>query len=437
MSDVSSWFGHCAGPPPVERTWQDTAWLVIGSIDHVNGIGPEPGRDWTLQIDLAEPAGVVGANTVWLTLGDVEMCGYCLRDGDGHVLERGTCHGSRHFEGMRLAPEWQSRLGRSVGGVEWAVPLFLGRSRRVDGDGWSLEYYIHLYTQVRFELEQGLFIRVSPSPYARVSGDGAAIAHALRLPVATGRSWLDEAVRLHGANALFLNNHQCYYKKCLDGDELEIKFTFPGPIDIWDMTVEIYRRIKSGGLPNYVPEFGDEFQKWDYLSHLFEVREPEEERGYIAFIPTTDGRYTVKRKWFAEDQLRRKERMTKGVVIDRPLADYLTDTYHLCAHSLGCLRRIRYDVNIESLITGHVYGIFFDHCSRPGRPGPVLRQCEIEYLRSRIVLAPDETVIAKELDTLADWVARFLDEKSIIYERGYYSKLSFLRECLASAGGQP
>jgi hypothetical protein len=208
MSDACYWYGRCTEPPPAGWTSRDVAWLAIGSIDHVNGIGPAPGRDWILEIDIAEPIGSPGANTIQVDLGDLDALGYRIRDGRGEILARGAGPGSRHFVGMRLAPEWRSRLGRSVGDSAWAVPLFLGRSRLGDGEGWSLEYGLDLYTQLRFESERGLFVRLSDGPYARVSGEGAAIARALRLPPATGRSWLDEAVRLHDAHALFLNNHQ-------------------------------------------------------------------------------------------------------------------------------------------------------------------------------------------------------------------------------------
>ena len=40
-------------------------------------------------------------------------------------------------------------------------------------------------------------------------------------------------------------------------------------------------------------EFGDEFQTWDYLNHLYDVPAPPTEQGYISFIPLSTGGYTV------------------------------------------------------------------------------------------------------------------------------------------------
>ena len=54
-------------------------------------------------------------------------------------------------------------------------------------------------------------------------------------------------------------------------------------------------------------------------------------------------------------------------------------------------QRVRYDVQCESMRTGHVYGIFFDRCSLLAAPEVVLSQCELEYRRSRSILDHDRT----------------------------------------------
>ncbi len=89
---------------------------------------------------------------------------------------------------------------------------------------------------------------------------------------------------------------------------------------------------------------------------------------------------------------------------------------------------MRYDVNFESMRTGHVYGIFFDHCSLVQAPHIVLNQCEIEYLRSRTRLEPDEPAVLQELEEITAWTQAFLDEMGVRYRLGYYSKLSFLKD---------
>ena len=59
------------------------------------------------------------------------------------------------------------------------------------------------------------------------------------------------------------------------------------------------------------------------------------------------------------------------------------------AQRLPTFRRIRYDVNVESLATGHYYGVFFDRCHLTAQPTVVMCQCEIEYCRSRTTQRAD------------------------------------------------
>ena len=194
----------------------------------------------------------------------------------------------------------------------------------------------------------------------------------------------------------------------------------------------LYERLRAGGLDGYLVEYRDEFQAWDYLNHLFEVAAPEADRGYVSFIPAADGSYLVKRKWYGQDALARRERITKGVSLSGSLERYVAEELRLNARRLPSFRRVRYDVNFESLATGHVYGVFFDRCWLRDRPDVVLSQCELEYLRSRTVLPPDEAAVLVELDEIARWLERFLRAQGLPAERGFYSKLSFLRDTVAS-----
>jgi hypothetical protein len=275
---------------------------------------------------------------------------------------------------------------------------------------------VHVYSQVRFEAADALFIRTTEAPVPATSWPPA------------GPDVLAEAVRLHRAEALFLNNHQRYYRKCQPDDEIEVKFTLRPPADIWDLTADAYERIAGGRMPGYVPEYRDEFQQWDYPTRLYEVTSPDDERGYVSFIPTPDGRRIVKRKWYTADAMIRRERMAPPERL--PSTEDYVRSLGVGYRKLPAARRIRYDVNFESVATGHVYGIFFDHFYVVGAEHLVLSQCEIEYLRSRTVIAPDEAAVLKELDWVVEWTRALLDEREVPYELGYYSKLSFLRDCV-------
>ena len=84
---------------------------------------------------------------------------------------------------------------------------------------------------------------------------------------------------------------------------------------------------------------------------------------------------------------------------------------------------MRYDVNIESLRTGHLYGIYFDHSRLVDHPEIALVQCELEYIRTRSVLVTDEADVFDELEQLAQWLEGFLASEGLCTTRGTYSKL--------------
>jgi hypothetical protein len=294
------------------------------------------------------------------------------------------------------------------------VPIFYLATRPA-GDGLET----HVYSQIRFLAEDACFIRLTPQP--------------ITVPDVEGLGWLPEALERHGADFLRLNNHQRYYRKCFPGRELEYKYTIDPPTaDIWTLTARLYQRLLDGRLAGYVPEYRDEFQAWDYTNHLFQVADPVSDRGYVSFIPTTDGKNLVKRKWFAADGFDRRESHTYGVSAERGFDAYVSEELGVHAVRLPSFRRTRYDVNFESRRTGHVYGIFFDTVSLLGAPEVQLQQCELEYLRSRTVVAPDADAVLREMVEIAEWLEDFLREHHLPADRGYYSKLSFLLDTVAA-----
>ena len=93
-------------------------------------------------------------------------------------------------------------------------------------------------------------------------------------------------------------------------------------------------------------------------------------------------------------------------------------------------RRKRFDINYESLESGHIYGVYFDICTTIDS-GPTHRfgQAEVEYCRSRTLFPL--TDVRPEFEALAQHVEQYLTANGVEYERNLLSKLDFAREAAA------
>ncbi|MCT9008510.1 hypothetical protein [Streptomyces rhizosphaerihabitans] len=399
------------------RLTDPKAWLVLGGLHLLNGTAPLRDSDPVVLVPLAQPVETaMPSNTIVVAWNDLEGVELRARTVDGSrrhsVLADGAMLFPDMLPGTALRAAVTAVTDLPPGEQGPLVPLFY-----VSGDSAGL----HVHSQVRFLAEDACFIRITPEPVA-VGDDPEDL------------TWLAGAVNTHAEQFLFLNNHQRYYRKCFGGNELEYKYTLTGPVDSWGLTLELYRRVRGGELPGHVMEYRDEFQAWDYLNHLFEVTGPEAERGYVSFIPTTDGKHLVKRKWYAEDTFNRRETHTYGVRVedDGGFERYIQEELKVQAVRMPSFRRVRYDINFESVRTGHVYGIFFDHCSLVDDRDVVLNQCELEYLRSRTAVEPDEAAALAEMDEIASWLEGFLREHGLDSTRGFYSKRTFLKDVVAA-----
>jgi hypothetical protein len=352
----------------------------------------------------AEPA--ARRNTISLELGDLSVS---VRPTGSRRPAAGPLRFGDLYDGLTPSPALRALLADVLPAnrmplVDSYVPIFY-RDVLADERG-------HVYGRARFYGDDALFIRTSEEQISATDDETV----------------LRAACDLHAHNPTFINSHQCYYRRCLAGKEAEYKFTLPAGANIWALTASFHDTVKRGGLPGYVLEYRDEFQTWDYVNHLFEVLAPEPERGYVSFIPTTDGRYTRKRKWYVQDALTRREEISSGISIEGSIEEYLRDYFDAETRQLPSFRRVRYDVNFESIETGHVYGAFFDHCSLLEAPEVALVQCELEYLRSRTMLRPDEGAVLPELGALAERTRTFLGARRQPFHESFYSKLSFLRD---------
>jgi hypothetical protein len=217
--------------------------------------------------------------------------------------------------------------------------------------------------------------------------------------------------------------------------EIELKLGLKERVSPWGLASGIAAVVRDGRLPGFLPDVGNELQRWHFQQHTFEVLDPVAERGYFGFIQKPSGQYELKHKVFAADAVRRTETFRQGLEIPTgDLAGVLARDYaELTCRRLPSFTRSRFDVNVESAATGHFFGIEIDEVVVPEYDA-VLQQVEIEYHRSRVHEGLDPASIDTELYRLADAVGEWLAEAGVTSEKTFYSKLSFLRDCVAGAG---
>ncbi len=422
----------------------EKAWLVIGSIHHINGIIKD-NENWNfLFLDMPPERFDSRGNSVYIPIAALDrQLRYTIRTFRNNILGEGTVAYGDLFHDMQFEAKNLDHIDRdyeffSRDEVFSLVPLFYiscAEQRFLREDRVDVEVLrdISLFSQLRFSETDIIFIKTAKTmqPIIAIGREAMDSSGILTSSLETnagcpgGSPLLAECVKHHDRHSLFLGNHQCYYRKMESEFEIEYKLNLDCGSRIWDLTVDIYSKIKSGGMPGYILEYKDEFQKWDYHNHLFEVTAPEEERGYISFIPRTDGKYNVKRKIYKQDDLKRRETIRSAVKIEGTLEDFLADEFGFGFKRYPAFRRVRYDINFESLRSGNVFGIFFDHVSVEGKLERLV-QCEIEYLRTRSLF--DNHLHMDELAFIYEWTLDYLGKKGISYTETYYSKLSFLRD---------
>lgn len=401
-------------------------WLVLGSVHLLTGLNP-PAANHVVVLGIVPTKGSTApANTVvlrWAELGTIQLRARGIED---QRLHTEAVDGHRLFDGLtpgaalrRLVEACAQPLTRSAYTTAAApsdvVPLAV-----VTGNATPGGMELHVHSQIRFHAEDACFLRITETP--------------VRAPSVHDLSWLPAALAEHRRHGPVLNSHDCQYQTCLPGFELEHKYTLPPAVDIWALAARAHRRLSAGQLPGFIPKYRDETQAWDYVNHVFEITGPEHERGYVALIPTADGKHLVKRKWFARDAALRREQHSFGVEIRHDDRRYLRDVLDVAAEPLPPYRRVRYDVNVESTRTGHIFGVLYDRCQLFDTPNEILSQCEIEYTRTRTVLPARVQEMLDELEIVTNWQETFLQEHGVTANRGCQSKLSFLRR---AAGRRP
>jgi hypothetical protein len=306
-------------------------------------------------------------------------------------------------------------------------PAFLLRPDR--RAGW-LPYTLMSYTGLDL-----LYIRL-PGPAVHGTPDSAD----------DRARWAEDLSARHRAHSQQLNNHYCWFRNQLPGLEAEHKFTLSLGTDIWGLATTTHQHLRAGAIDGWICEHGNNggFAQWDFTNHLFAITRPASERGYIAFMPAFDGNgYRIRRKRYARDQALRREEVTDDPGLTAgpaDLAQVIRDRYGLAPAWAATYRRVRYNVLLESLRTGHVFSIMYDRCTAPDNA--VLVQTEVEYVRSRALRDSSPGQILRQLSHLTDWTRELLASLGITAEENHLSKLTWLRHHHRRAGstyddGQP
>lgn len=221
------------------------------------------------------------------------------------------------------------------------------------------------------------------------------------------------------------------WKTFEQGTEIEAKLTLLGDQPIWPLASHVCAAVDEGQFPDFIPDVGNEMQRWEFAQETFEVLGPPSERGYVGLVTNARGTY-ARRKRFQQDCLRREE----SFIPDVPAGDrsvYLRSAFPgLTFRELPTFHRTRFDVNVESATTGHFFGIEIDEVTTSDGLH-TLRQVEMEYHRSRVHDGLRSDQIDVELERLVGLVSTILERDGVLFERNYYSKLSFLRDTLSAA----
>lgn len=311
------------------------------------------------------------------------------------------------FHNLNAGPTLR-RLGRTLWPGQAVAPLFvLGRV----GDT------IIVHAQVRFGDRDALFVRAGT---IHVAGQQFNL-----------RTLLSDAISHAEHHREFLNNHQCCYTKFWPGEEIEHKITLTVPVDIHDIAVDLRNLVSSSQMPDYIWDYRDDYQMWDFDNHMFAITEPVDSAGYISFIPDSAGTVIVKRKWFVRDTIRRREIRRRNVAIPATQLGfdaYLRTEVMVNASYVGSFRRTRFDTTCEATRTGNIYGLMVDWCRPLHDPqNKHLYQIEIEYLHSRTLEPTSADAVDEELRYLVGVVQRYLQGRNIPYVTGGESKLTFMR----------
>ncbi|WP_243088227.1 hypothetical protein [Streptomyces sp. 891-h] len=384
-------------------------WVVLGGIHLLNQTAPRRPDEPIVLVRVPPQEVCLPSTTVAIRWDALGVCQVDALSADGARLGTARIDGGALFPDAIPGDALRDLIGANAS--PGLVPLcYLAEH---PGGGY------HAYAQIRFYPEDACFVRTTREPI------GHSRVEALR--------WLDPVLSAHAESSRALNNHLRYFRTHFPGMELEYKYTLDPAPDIWAASLELLKALRDGELEGCRAEYREEFQIHHTENYLFDVIGPEQEIGYASFIPTVSAGYVLKRKWFTADAFARREELTSSVDVDpNGFEQYLRTELGLQVRAMPPFQRVRYDIQCESMRTGHVYGIFLDRCSLIEAPKVALSQCELEYLRSRSVLDHDQQEVLNEMRRIDGWLRTYLATRGWSTEHTFYSKRTFLRDVLAA-----
>ncbi|MFJ9461542.1 hypothetical protein ACIRST_41545 [Kitasatospora sp. NPDC101447] len=388
-----------------------TRHLVLGDISRQYQV--LGGNTPTLVVELApEPGGTLLA-TAHLRPEDTVATSVLVLDGDGgRPVQAPADPAAPVWAGLGPGPALTA-LGRDD--LAALAPLMLLRTH---GSGAERLTEVMMCSRVR---SVGvLFVRVARFPHAAVTDPSDLVREALGYS-----SRLADSVVFEGSAFTVLEPEI----------EIEQKVNLLDEVSIWTLAQAMCEAAEQGRYPGFFLDPGYELTRWQYGQETFEVLAPREHAGYFGFTKMPDGRYLMKIKTFEQDALRRGEKFRLNLDIPGDDLDaFLAREYpELSFHRLPPLVRARFDVNLESAATGHLFSIEIDDVTVAG--GHKLRQAEVEYLKTRVHEGIDHALLDTELERLTGFVEEHLKDLGVRAERSLLSKLTFLRECERRGAG--
>lgn len=226
-----------------------------------------------------------------------------------------------------------------------------------------------------------------------------------------------------------LNNYTGQYCKIDPDKEYEYKLNLPETTDIWQVQQYFVRSLREGKIPGYALNPLRGITRWAFENYLFEITAPKTEKGYISFIRNPNNSYIIKHKIYSKDQLKRTELRSRDVQINGSLEDYLKEKYpKFSFKKYPMFIRQFYGFVMDSLDSGNNFGFTVDRNYVDGGDYPRLVQLEIEYYNSLKLSRPKSFI--KELAQVTNIFREHLIKLNIPYEDSFYSKLSYLKDCL-------
>lgn len=384
-------------------------WLVLGQVGYgFKGLerrstGP------AAALRLADPPAPSGSAVAWIRYQDVVADRIqTWQAADGEVDDSGPV--ARRMVWTGLGFDVRPEAAREVASPAGLAPTFLV----VDEPSAGRSVHRSVYCCSRVRSAGLVFSRIWSGQAQARDSLASAVTHASN----------------HSPDLLYrLSDESRQATNLLKGTEIELKFSLAGDVSPWTIGSRFATLVQNGELEGFVPDVGNELQRWTYEQNTFAIERDGRSLGYVAFMLTHTGEYNVKYKLYEEDGLRRSETFEPNVSIKpSDFADYLTPKFSGCTITLlPQMTRSRFDVNVLSVRTGHFFGLETDEVHAGGQ---VLRQLELEYHKSQAATEVDIATIEPELFRLRDLAAAKLDDWGVPFELGYYSKLSFLKRVL-------